>query len=924
MLKTFQEIEHEINQRVGWAAIQCCPDSLLIKVTDAESTLLNHLKYKSPEKAHAACGMYDDIITEVSFQSKPIPFQLDMLNRHAVALSLLYDITMDKTILEKRIAVLQRLIDRAPQDWPDTCNYTFNLASVFQDKFKRDGNLEFYNRFLDLLKQTLTTVKPKHRNYGLFHRYCAHSLYENYLAVGNIKYLDEAIILAENLLAESITTNRSQYLTQTALCNYYRHKFMRHKKPEDIDTSIEYGQKAIENASLGQIEEECAISMSNLGNALLEKAHTPNESILYRQAMALQLKAIRLSGKNNPLLCVRYNNLGNCLSFKFSKTRKILDLSKAIHYYNKAIETTPAGDQALSTRHYNVAIQFGKRYYQQSAREDFLLAKKHYKIACELALMEFREWALFASLKWGNLLVAEQNFEEAVEAFNYGFKAINLLYEQQFRTSDKNTWLSEARMLTTQLAWMQLECGRELEAITTLEQGLARNFREGLMLQEAKMLQLKSSHPDIFTTYIKKEDLVRQLAASNGNISILEKARNSLRETLTAIRNLPGFEHFHELPNKEIVERVLLNSADKTIVYMLATGNSISFLVAQQGLPGGILRIEIPIAASKLKKSLETHYINFLQTDNPKFQEALSQLWPYLQSSIRDTLARCQLKSHCILILTGFFDLLPIHSLFPDNIDVTVVPSLLSHNEMTNRHSSALFRTESTALCIANAQPDNLPLEFTALEIEAINHCFDNVILLDKKKACKKNFSNNLATAEYIHFATHSYFNWKKPLKSGIQFADSILTLKELFEDGYNMDHIRLVSMASCQSGINDIDRLPDEAISLPAAFLQAGAQGVVSTLWSVSDISTSLLMRKFYDNHLQKQMPPVRALRTAQMWLANATNKELDTAEIYENTWKETNEKHFAQLALYSRRNPLTAPFSCPYYWAGFYYTGV
>ncbi len=61
------------------------------------------------------------------------------------------------------------------------------------------------------------------------------------------------------------------------------------------------------------------------------------------------------------------------------------------------------------------------------------------------------------------------------------------------------------------------------------------------------------------------------------------------------------------------------------------------------------------------------------------------------------------------------------------------------------------------------------------------------------------------------------------------------------------------------------------EFLGLSAGFLQAGAKVVISTFWSVTDISTALFMGRFYENMLHEKMPPAKALRKAQNWLKNA-----------------------------------------------------
>src|SRR6266567_646453 len=56
----------------------------------------------------------------------------------------------------------------------------------------------------------------------------------------------------------------------------------------------------------------------------------------------------------------------------------------------------------------------------------------------------------------------------------------------------------------------------------------------------------------------------------------------------------------------------------------------------------------------------------------------------------------------------------------------------------------------------------------------------------------------------------------------------------------------------------------PERYVGLATAFLEAGAERVISTLWSVNDVSTMLLMQALYEELAEQ--PPIIALRSAQL----------------------------------------------------------
>lgn len=77
---------------------------------------------------------------------------------------------------------------------------------------------------------------------------------------------------------------------------------------------------------------------------------------------------------------------------------------------------------------------------------------------------------------------------------------------------------------------------------------------------------------------------------------------------------------------------------------------------------------------------------------------------------------------------------------------------------------------------------------------------------------------------------------------------------------------VGLVVLGACNSGVAARGG-HDEAFSLAATFLVAGARTVVSSLWSVPDDATSVLMYLFH-HHLRAGLAPIDALRRAQLWM--------------------------------------------------------
>jgi CHAT domain-containing protein len=141
-----------------------------------------------------------------------------------------------------------------------------------------------------------------------------------------------------------------------------------------------------------------------------------------------------------------------------------------------------------------------------------------------------------------------------------------------------------------------------------------------------------------------------------------------------------------------------------------------------------------------------------------------------------------------------------------------------------------------------------------------------------------------MRSSHCLHFSCHGEFNHESPLESALLLAnpegklekeEAKLTLGEVFEKLY-LNQCRLVTFSACESGMTDPHSISDEYIGLPSGFLYAGSPSIVSTLWSVDPIATTLLMVKFYHN--LKRIPQIKtgdvaiALNKAQKWLRTLT----------------------------------------------------
>jgi CHAT domain-containing protein len=215
-----------------------------------------------------------------------------------------------------------------------------------------------------------------------------------------------------------------------------------------------------------------------------------------------------------------------------------------------------------------------------------------------------------------------------------------------------------------------------------------------------------------------------------------------------------------------------------------------------------------------------------------------------------------------------------------------------------------------TAVCFGATKPVRVgaeqidPLTSTTEELDAFVQAFGGTRYVDERFT-RPTFAQTLREPPtYLEIAAHFQTYPESAIDSFLNLGDGKqFVVHELDDFAPNaLAPTDMVVLACCDSGAPArMETYPDEVESFAWKAKKLGARTVISTLWSVGDLSTGYLMARFYrELHQHPEAGKLEALRKAQCWLMSLRERDLGAGYTGD------------------RR-----PFSHPYFWAPLVLTG-
>ncbi|MDM8560201.1 CHAT domain-containing protein [Candidatus Parabeggiatoa sp. HSG14] len=659
----------------------------------------------------------------------------------------------------------------------------------------------------------------------------------------------------------------------------------------DLENGIEHLQKAA--SILPEHSLEKSRILNNLGAAVSARyRETQNVSDL-ENSIDIWQKLVELTPESWPTFPTRLANLGESLLQHYDITKKPESLGQSISYLQKSTELIPDKSSEKPRLLWILAISLKHRYSLTKKVSDLQGSLNAFKKSAQMGLQYDLESALNSSCGWLDWIFDRQEWAGIAQPYDYLHKAGTRLLQNQSIRKHQESWLRKMQGYAAQAGYAFAQENRLKKAVVALERG------------SAQLLSLALRHVENYIDSLGKYEFEFDEIVAATQSTLLIYIVTTRRGGKALIVNEKGKVNQVEL-------------ADLTAVDL---GYTLDGLAEP---PSGYLGAYFDWRENPKDTTACTQWFNALE-------ETTAWLWEVVMEPLIQIIPK---KTKVTLIPIGLLGLLPLHAAWTednntptgkryalDELTISYAPnarSLTEARKVAHRVTADRMLAVDEPKPVTNDKGEALPLPSSEYEVQTVVANFAQPQIFKHEAATRQAILDALANCTVLHFSCHGSANLEKPLESALIMANNeSLTVKDFLD--LRLNGVRLATLSACETGIPGIE-LPDEVVNLPAGLLQAGVAGVVASLWSVSDMSTALLMTKFYQNvttlwqeqGTQASIAP--ALQKAQCWLRDATKQEL---QEWANQLSLSPAQRMQFMVLFNTMPE--RPFSSPFYWAAF-----
>lgn len=258
---------------------------------------------------------------------------------------------------------------------------------------------------------------------------------------------------------------------------------------------------------------------------------------------------------------------------------------------------------------------------------------------------------------------------------------------------------------------------------------------------------------------------------------------------------------------------------------------------------------------------------------------------------------------------------------FCDYFRLRVVPSCQTLSYCSER--SLMKKTRKMGI-VETSIDDRL---YTRYECESLAHM--HLISPQKRlqysQATINNYSNFIQQVEVLHSSHLSCTNLVNPLASKLKLFGGDILLSQVFT--WQLPKLCDVFLSNCEINLSKTE-ISNDILIFASAFLSAGARHVISSLWSVEDLTTALFCLFYYQNRPKYNRS--EALQKAPNQLRYLTGTQLSSYKKQLEEYLKQYIKHDNPQKIQQEKDHLSClcqqnfPLTHPDYWAGFVSQGI
>ncbi len=864
-----------------------------------------------------------------------------------------------------------------PELWATTLH---NLATVYCRRI-RGVTAENLESSLELLEQVLEVLNRKKTPYEWSNaKVNLANVYFDRIQGDRSENLERCIEHLEEAIGVR-TRKAMPYAWAEAMTNLGNacSARLRGQPMENRERALKIYQEVLVLATREAMPEQWATTQLNLAKLYVERIEGGKSDNLERSIAAYDQVLSVFTEEAMPFRwALAISNMAEALTFRYEQTKREEDIERALELCGQAlrIRTREAMPFAWAQTQSILARAYAERPIGPRA-ENLRRAIDACRQALAVRTLDTSpsRHRISANLL-GKLCAEADRWSEAAKAFRSATAATEQLCRASLFRSSEQVERGQTGSLYRRAAEALARLGRAREAVVIAERGRARALGDALSRNQLDLARVRTADPQACDLYQKAVERLRSLeslkrsedSSSADEVAALHgedlrrdtrAARADLDEAIARIRRVPGYQDvLRELDFDDIAATV---QAGQPLVYILPLeGETLALLLDRPHTDSEVSVESLWLTA--IGARLNRGEMGEFPLQPPDtMQETVEVILERLSTPIGEGLLRPlavrlqELSATGVVLIPGstLGSMYPLHAIpyvvedrescLLDEFDVAYTPSA---QVLAAARQTLAARISRPPLLVGAGNPkaDSAePLPYARVELEQITDLFDQgrSDVLYEQEVTRDALLEILPKADYVHLACHGVYDREATMAAQLLLTGKqTLRLRQLLELR-PFDRNRLVVLSACTSATSQPFELADEMVGLPAGFLEAGAPAVIGTFWTVNDLSTALLMLKFYTYHLKGDaeggygpLEPAAALRRAQLWLRDVTAGELlalfDQQRALREHERQVAERGFSETeaardtARFMLEDPEARPFASPYYWAPFLFLGA